>query len=257
VLLDLDGAMYRGARLCHGAAEFVAFLRERNIKPFYLSNNSRSGPEVVAAKLTSLGVPTAIDEVITAAETLVEYMARRPKKGTVAVIGSDWLSEQLQASGWQLAGAEAGTVVVGLDHAFTYPKLQLGVDALLGGAEFVAANLDPVNPIEKTLEPGCGALVSALVTATGVRPKCMGKPSLRMLRKALARMDVRAEQALMVGDSLVSDMVLARRGHTQSALLLSGQTSRAMADKLPPNRRPDVVLEDMAALEAAWRRNIS
>jgi ribonucleotide monophosphatase NagD (HAD superfamily) len=57
----------------------------------------------------------------------------------------------------------------------------------------------------------------------------------------------------MVGDSLVSDMVLARRGGTHSALLLSGQTSAEMAGRLPAGRRPELVLEDLAELETVWR----
>jgi HAD superfamily hydrolase (TIGR01450 family) len=255
VLLDLDGVMYRGAQLCHGAAEFVRFARSRNVRTFFLSNNSRSGPEVVARKLTSLDVPTPDAEVITAAELAVEHMAGLRRKGSVAVLGSDWLCEQLQAAGWSLGGAEADCVLVGLDHQFTYAKLHIGVDALLGGASFVAANRDPVNPIEHTLEPGCGALVAALETATGRRARCIGKPSLRILRKALARLQLGPEQTLMVGDSLVSDMVLARRGGTHSALLLSGQTDADMARRLPAARRPDLVLEDLAELQALWQRD--
>jgi HAD superfamily hydrolase (TIGR01450 family) len=252
VLLDLDGAMYRGVQLCHGAADFIRFLRQRGIQPFYLSNNSRSGPEVVAKKLAGLGVPTAEHEVITAAELVVEHMAARPRKTSVAVLGSDWLCEQLEGQGWKLAANDARYVVVGLDHQFTYAKLRIGVDALLGGAAFVAANLDPVNPIEETLEPGCGALVASLQTATSRRALCIGKPSVRILRKALGRLRLEPSQTIMVGDSLVSDMAMARRGGTHSALLLSGQTSRAMAAALPPSRRPDVVAEDMAELHARW-----
>ncbi|HEX6512134.1 MAG TPA: haloacid dehalogenase, partial [Chloroflexota bacterium] len=194
-LLDLDGVMYRGARLCHGAAEFVSFARARGIRPFYLSNNSRSGPEVVARKLTELGLPTAVEEVVTAAELTVEYMLARPRKGRVALIGSDWLAEQLQVGGWMLSGAPAECLVVGLDHQLTYAKLRVGVDALLGGAEFVGVNRDPVNPIEETLEPGCGCIVAALEAATSRRAKCMGKPSLAMLRTALARLELSPQQA--------------------------------------------------------------
>ncbi len=251
-LLDLDGVMYRGATLCHGAAEFVRFARAQGIRPFYLSNNSRSGPEVVASKLTDLGIPTAVEEVVTAAETTVERMAAMRRKGSVAVIGSDWLSSQLETSGWRLAGADAEYLVVGLDHQLTYAKLQMGVDALLAGARFVGVNKDPVNPIENTLELGCGSIVAALESATSRRAACIGKPSLRMLRKALARLRLQPSETLMIGDSLVSDMVLARRGRTRSALLLSGQTSRAMADRLPAGHRPDLILEDLAELTAVW-----
>jgi len=254
VLLDLDGVMYRGAQLCPGAAEFVAFIRQRGVRPFYLSNNSRSGPEVVAKKLTGLGVPTSDDEVVTAAELTVEFLSRRPEKTSVLVIGSDWLAENLQAAGWMLAGDDARCVVVGLDHQLTYAKLQMGVKALLNGALFVGVNRDPVNPIEETLELGCGSIVKSLESAVSRRAMCMGKPSLTMLHTALRRLDLRPDQTLMVGDSLVSDMVLARRGGTHSALLLSGQTTRAMAEALPPTRRPTMVLDHLAALHAAWPR---
>jgi 4-nitrophenyl phosphatase len=243
--------MYRGTKLCHGAAEFVAEVRRRGLSPFFLSNNSRSGPEVVAKKLTDLGVPTAPNEVITAAETLVEFMAAKRTRGTAAVIGSDWICQQLEAQGWRLTEKEPDVLIVGLDHDLRYPKLQFGVDALLYGAEFVAINHDPVNPIEGTLEPGCGCIAAALEVASGRRSLCIGKPSVRMLRKAQARLGIEAGQALMVGDSLVSDMLLARRGGTRSALLLSGQTSQAMVDKLG-SWRPGVVAEDLADLQRLW-----
>jgi len=254
VLLDLDGVMYRGARLCNGAASFVSFARQRGLRPFFLSNNSRAGSDVVARKLSDLGVPTKDDEVVTAAELMVGYLAGRRHKGRLAVIGSEWVSDKLAAAGWLPAEANADCLVVGLDHALTYAKLQMGVDALLGGADFVAANLDPVNPIDRTLEPGCGAIVAALATATSRRATCIGKPSPRMLRAALDRLGVAPEQTVIVGDSLVSDMVLARRGGTHSVLLLSGQTSREMVDKLPPDRRPQLVLGDLAELEEVWRQ---
>lgn len=257
VLLDLDGVMYRGAELCNGAAEFVRSVRQLGVKPFFLSNNSRSGADVVAGKLTGLGVPTTAGEVVTAAELVVEHLTTWPQKGRISVIGSEWVSDNLAAAGWTPTEEGADCLVVGLDHALTYAKLQMGVDALLGGAAFVACNFDPVNPIQGTLEPGCGSIVAALATATSRRATCIGKPSLRMLRTALRRLGVQAGQTIVVGDSLVSDMVLARRGGTHSALLLSGQTTRAMAAKLPPSRQPDLVLEDLAELDAVWRRAVT
>jgi len=252
VLLDLDGVMYRGPKLCHGAGEFVAFLRKRGIKPFFLSNNSRAGADVVARKLTDLGVPASDQEVVTAAETLVEYMARRTAKGSVYVIGSEWVCQQLETSGWRLTESRPDCLVVGLDHDLRYSKLQIGVDALQAGAQFVAINHDPVNPIEGTLEPGCGCIAASLEMAMSRRSLCIGKPSLRMLRKALSRLNVGVEQTLMVGDSLVSDMLMARRGHTHSALVLSGQTSRAMVDRLPARQRPEIVTDDLASLLLLW-----
>ncbi len=257
VLLDLDGVMYRGNVLCHGAAQFVTFLRERHIRPFFLSNNSRAGADAVADKLTRLGVPTGADDVVTAAELLVRYMSRVKRKTSAAVVGSDWLANELGSQGWQVRDSRAEYLVVGLDHQFTYAKLKAGVEMLLAGARLLAANRDPVNPIEGTLEAGCGSIVAAFQAASGVRGLCIGKPSLRMLREAQRRLRLEADQLLIVGDSLVSDMALARRGGTHSTLLLSGQTTRATIDRLPAGRRPDLVLEDLAELKELWQESLA
>ncbi len=256
VLLDLDGVMYRGMQLCNGAEAFVAFLRRRGVAPFFLSNNSRSGPEVVAQKLTSMGVPVDRAEVITAAEMLVAYMARRPHKGKAAVIGSEWLQNGLAQSGWQIVTKEADCLVVGLDHQLDYPKLRMGVELLLNGAEFIAANRDRVNPIENTLEPGCGAIVAALETSTGLRPRCIGKPNVAMLRLALDRLGIQPHEAVMVGDSLDSDMPMARRGHAHSVLVMSGQTDMKLVNRLLPQHRPELILADLAELQATWEKTV-
>ncbi|HUZ78831.1 MAG TPA: HAD-IIA family hydrolase [Chloroflexota bacterium] len=253
-LLDLDGVMYRGNQLCHGAAELVAFLREQELRPFFLSNNSRSGPEVVAQKLTSLGVPTSANEVITAAELLVDDRARHQPKGRLAAIASDWICEQLTAAGWEVVDdGPADCLVVGLDHDLTYAKLQAALNALLSGAEFIAVNHDRVNPIQHTLEPGCGAIAAALSNACGRPSRCIGKPSQEMLRRALTRLGLDAAQAVMVGDSLDSDMPMARAGGAHSTLVLSGQTSRGDVDRLPDSELPELVLEDVAELHQRWQ----
>lgn len=254
MLLDLDGTVYRGNSVCPGAVELVSWVRRQGLRTFFLSNNSRAGGNVVADKLSALGMPTPRSEVITSAELLVRRLARFRVKGALTLIGSPWLAAELSAAGWRLDGDRPDVLAVGLDHQFDYAKLRAGVQALLAGATFIAANRDPVNPIEGTLEPGCGSLVAALEAATMVRASCVGKPSLAMLREALARLDLRPCQTLMVGDSLVSDMELARRGRTHAALTLSGQTSRTMVDRLPAARRPELVVEDLAELLALWKR---
>lgn len=254
LLLDLDGTIYRGNRLCNGAQDLVRWVRQTGRQTFFLSNNSRAGGDTVAEKLTALGIPTPRTEVITSAELLVRRLAQRRTRGSLALIGSPWLASELANAGWRVDGSPADVLAVGLDHQFDYGKLRMGVQALLDGAEFLAANRDPVNPIEGTLEPGCGSIVAALEAATGVRASCVGKPSLAMLRLALASLDLRPEQTLMVGDSLVSDMELARRGKTHSALVLSGQTSRDMVERLPLSRRPELIIHDMAELLAVWKQ---
>src|SRR5262249_60376306 len=59
--------------------------------------------------------------------------------------------------------------------------------------------------------PGCGAVVEAVATAAGVRPFVVGKPEPPLFELALSRMGVSETEAVMVGDSVDSDVRGARR----------------------------------------------
>ena len=59
--------------------------------------------------------------------------------------------------------------------------------------------------------PGCGAVVESVAAAAGARPVVIGKPEPPLFELALGRMELRAEEAAMVGDSVDSDIRGARR----------------------------------------------
>jgi ribonucleotide monophosphatase NagD (HAD superfamily) len=74
-------------------------------------------------------------------------------------------------------------LVVGLDIEFTYPKISASLDALMGGATFIACNRDKRFPIEgNRFLPGCGAMVAAIEAAWGKKPDYeVGKPDTTFL----------------------------------------------------------------------------
>jgi len=81
-----------------------------------------------------------------------------------------------------------------------------------GGAAFFTPNIDPRLPLEDgDFLPGCGAIVEAVATAAGVRPLVVGKPEPPLFELALKRMGVTETEAVMVGDSVDSDIRGARR----------------------------------------------
>jgi 4-nitrophenyl phosphatase len=81
-----------------------------------------------------------------------------------------------------------------------------------GGAAFLTPNIDPRLPLEGgDFLPGCGAIAEAVATAAGVRPLVIGKPEPPLFELALKRMGVMETEAVMVGDSVDSDVRGARR----------------------------------------------
>ena len=94
----------------------------------------------------------------------------------------------------------------------SYERLTAAARAAAAGAHFVTPNIDPRLPLEDgDFLPGCGAIVEAVAAAAGVRPLVVGKPEPPLFELALKRMGLTAEDAVMVGDSVDSDVRGARR----------------------------------------------
>lgn len=215
-VFDLDGCVWTGDILVPGAAEVLALLRQQGRRVSFLTNNSRARSATMQAKLERLGVEAAVADVLTPLEILGEVIATRWGISRVLAIGGPELEAAVLDGGHTLVAVdrygEATVVVVGNDFAFSYERLTAASRAIAAGAAFVTPNLDPRLPLEGgDFLPGCGAVVEAVAAASGARPVVIGKPEPPLFELALGRMELRAEEAAMVGDSVDSDIRGARR----------------------------------------------
>ena len=83
-----------------------------------------------------------------------------------------------------------------------------------------------------------------------------------MLQTALNILGLPARNCLMVGDRLYTDIAMAVDAGLDSALVLTGDSTRAMVESLPPERRPMWVLSRIDELlpegsGSADRRSVS
>jgi HAD superfamily hydrolase (TIGR01450 family) len=145
-------------------------------------------------------------------------------------------------------GAPPDAILVGLDKTLTYERLTRGLRAILAGADFVAVNRDPTLPVEDGLNPGTGSIVAALEYASGRRAEIIGKPEPGILREALRFLDASNADTLLIGDGLALDIAAGHAAGVDSALVLTGLTSREQADAATEALKPDAIFPDMGAL---------
>jgi 4-nitrophenyl phosphatase len=225
-LLDLDGTVYRGSEIIPEAVAFIGYLREKGIPFLYVTNNSSAPPEQVADRLTSMGLPTGADEVYTSSMATASYLAEREAEGTpVFVIGEEGIRLELERRGFVLTENQPRYVVVGIDRLFTYEKLAAATRAIRGGARLIATNRDAALPSERGLLPGSGSLVAAVSVASGATPVVIGKPEPIIVRYALERLGVSAEDTLIVGDNLYTDIEAGANSGIDSLLVLTGYST--------------------------------
>ncbi len=210
-IFDLDGCVYRGNELVPGVVRCLSVIRARGQKVLFLTNNSREGGDELLSKLIRLGIQATAHEILSAAEVAGPFVRDQFGPSSVLVSGSERLKKILQDAGHAPVAPGEPTrvdvVVVGHDFAFDYEKLAAMTRAILGGAAFVAVNRDPRLPVEGgEFLPGCGAMVAAVSAATGTAPVIIGKPEPHIFRAALARLEVSPDAAVMIGDTLDSDI---------------------------------------------------
>jgi HAD superfamily hydrolase (TIGR01450 family) len=248
-VFDLDGCVWTGDVLVAGAADVLALLRSQGRGVCFLTNNSRARAGTVQAKLERLGIQAATHEVLTPLEILGEIITLHFGPSRVLAIGGPELEQAVLDGGHSLVPAgqfrEATVVVVGNDFALSYERLTAAARAVASGAGFLTPNIDPRLPLEDgDFLPGCGAIAEAVATAAGVRPLVVGKPEPPLFELALRRMGVTETEAVMVGDSVDSDVRGARR---------VGMTAVLFA----PTGGPDGVAHYMVRSMAQLRRLLS
>jgi HAD superfamily hydrolase (TIGR01450 family) len=249
-LLDLDGVVYLGGAAIPGAAGALGDASKRGMRLAFVTNNASRSPSAIAAQLTGLGVRAGAADVVTSAQAAARLLADRlPAGSAVLVVGGIGLRLALRERGLRPVSAAAerpAAVVQGYAADISYGLLAEAAVAVRDGAWYVASNADVTLPTPRGPQPGNGALVQVIVTATGQQPVVAGKPELPLHAEAVARTGAR--HPLVVGDRLDTDIEGAVRGGADSLLVLTGVTDPAGAVLAAPRQRPTYLARDLAGL---------
>jgi glycerol-1-phosphatase len=249
-LLDLDGTVYLAGAAISGAAEALRKAAAAGMGLAYVTNNASRTPAAIAALLVGFGVSATPQDVVTSAQAAARMLAERlPAGAPVLVVGGSGLRMALRERGLRPVSTAAEypqAVVQGYSPGITYSLLEEGGLAVAAGALFIASNADLTLPTRRGSQPGNGAFIQVIATATGVRPLVAGKPEPPLQKESVLRTG--AKHPLVVGDRLDTDIEGANRVSLDSLLVLTGVTGPADAILAAPGQRPTYLAEDLTGL---------
>ncbi|MCU6791395.1 HAD-IIA family hydrolase [Paenibacillus sp. WQ 127069] len=232
-IFDLDGTVYLGDTMIEGAALAISQLRDRGDKVVFLSNKPIAPRISYAEKLTKMGIPTSIHDVLNSSLIVARYLQRHVKQGQhVYVVGEEPICEELRLHGVPLTdeGHKTDYVVLSWDRSFNYDTLNFVYQAVLRGAMVIASNPDSTCPLEDGTLPDTGTFIAALEAATG-RPVdlVVGKPSPIAAEAVLQHIGLDSSNCFMIGDRLETDIKMGNDAGMSSVLVLTGISTREMA----------------------------
>lgn len=248
-IFDLDGTIYLGEQLLPGAKRLIETLRAQGAVVKFLSNNPTKSPDQYKAKLDGLGVPTPLGDIANTIVTTRQWLIEHHPDAVLFVVGEDPLKHALREAGFRLSedAAEIDIVVASYDRSFDYRKLQIAFDAIWfhKRAFLIETNPDRFCPFPGGRgEPDCAAITAAIEACTNTRCEVsLGKPSPLMLTQALSGTGIDPADCLMVGDRLMTDIQMAVDCGMDSALVLTGESTRDDVAARPGKDRPTYIVE--------------
>jgi NagD protein len=248
-IFDLDGTIYRGEELIPGADAAIARLKNDGGRVVFLSNKPLQTREDYAEKMTRLGIATSPEEVINSSFVMTRYLLNLSPGANLFVIGETPFVEELKRAGFTIS-EDPGLiewVVAAFDRTFDYRKLNIAFQAIKKGAHFVATNPDRTCPVEGGEIPDCAAVIAAIEAVTQKKVEAVvGKPSPIIIEAALEVLGLPAEECMLIGDRIETDIRMGKEANIATALVLTGVSTEAMLND--STLKPDFVLSSIAAL---------
>lgn len=242
----MDGVIYRSSQLIPGAIEFIKLLQDWDLPFLFLTNNSQRTRRDVATKLNRMDMPVGEEHIFTCAMATARFLARQKPGGTAYVIGEGGLLNALHENGYSIVDKNPDYVVVGEGRTLSFEMLENAVQMVLDGAKLIATNLDPNCPTQTGTRPGCGAIVSLIEQATGIKAFSVGKPSPVMMRVARKELGMATSETVMIGDTMETDIMGGVQMGYRTVLVLTGTTSRD--DLADYAYQPDTIVNSIADL---------
>lgn len=247
-VFDLDGTTYLGDSLLPTVADTMAELRRLGRRIVFLSNNPTHTRSTYVDRLTHLGLPVTADDVIHSSLVMANFLLRRMPGARLFVVGEAPLKEELAAAGFAVVDSpKVDAVIASFDRTFEYHKLQTAFDAIRGGARFFATNGDRYCPVPGGGQPDAAAVIAAIEACTATTVEAVvGKPSKYTVEAILDLLQLPAEDCIMTGDRLETDVQMGLNAGMAAALALTGATP---AEALVTSAiRPTYALREMAGL---------
>ena len=245
-ICDMDGVIYHGNKILPGVHEFISWLLENDKKFIFLTNSPEKTPQELSMKLERMGLQVTADHFYTSAMATAAFLSSQKPGCTAYVIGEAALTKALYDEDINMNDVNPDYVVVGETRSYNFEKIEKAIELVNKGAKLIGANPDITGPTERGVMPATGSLIAPIEIATGKKAYFVGKPNPLMLRHGLNKLNCHSRDIAFIGDRMDTDIIAGIESNVDTALVLSGVTSREDIDNFP--YRPKYILDGVGDL---------
>lgn len=252
VLIDIDGVLHVSMQAIAGANETLHWLESEGYLVCFVTNTTTSSRATLVQKLRNIGLPLEEKHVVTAPVATANYIRQHYRDKRCWLLTKGDTAKDF--AGIHLVDTQADIIVIGgAEELLTYENMNKAFRMMMNGAILIATHMNQYWRTSEGLQLDSGPFVHALEIATGQKAIVLGKPNLAFFEQALLTIDVRSQEALMVGDDIENDIGGAQRAGLKGALVCTGKHNAQ--SPLLERIHPDVILPSIADLHGWLEAN--
>lgn len=251
LLFDIEGTLHVSGQPIAGAVETLCTLRQAGYLIRFLTNTTTKTANQLCAQLHDIGIAVDADELLSAphiARLYIQSLAAQLGRSVViwpVVDPAIWA----EFAEFAVDDTKPDVVIVGdIGEGWTWPLINRIFLALQQGAQLVALHRNKFWQTPEGLHVDIGFLVAGFEAVTGQSALVMGKPAPSCFAQVLKSAGVQANEAMMIGDDIESDVLGAQACGLTGALVKTGKFRESQL--VGRAVQPDVILSSVADLPA-------
>ncbi|MBF6056756.1 MULTISPECIES: TIGR01458 family HAD-type hydrolase [Thiomicrorhabdus] len=230
VLLDLSGVLHEGQRRIDGALETLEWLRRQNYVLRFVTNTATQSHRQIYQKLKRMGFTLTDAELFTAPQAARQYLLKH-HLNPLAIIHPN-LKEDFS----DLQTDRPDCVLLGdAQDDLNYRNLNQAFRLIEQGYPLIGIGKNKYFMDDDGLQLDAGAFIHALEWAGGCSAIIMGKPDPHFFAEVVDSTGFKADECLMVGDDVVSDVKGALDAGIAACQVKTGKFKESDLDLLPAN----------------------
>ncbi|MGD9899466.1 MAG: TIGR01458 family HAD-type hydrolase [Calditrichaceae bacterium] len=241
LLIDLDGVIYNENTPIPGSEEAIRVLSKSDIPFRFITNTTMKSRDTLRLKLSEMGIAVDKEKIFSAVYAATVYLRALNYPKCHLMLPDDAKKE---FNDIPVDSGHVKYVVAGdLGKEFTYDKLNKAFLYLHNGARLIALQKNRFWLSDDGYKLDAGAFVALLEYAAGIDSVLIGKPAKPFFEMALKDIALPAENVLMIGDDIESDIAGAAALGITTCLVKTGKFRERDLDNSPV--KPDMIFDTL------------
>jgi HAD superfamily hydrolase (TIGR01458 family) len=244
VIVDLEGTLIDGNEPLPGAIDFINTLSSKKMPFNIITNRVSKTPLEMAKIMNGIGFKVATNQIINPFIVLNEYLLEHNIR-SYYFVGPEYLEEQIETDSISYDNPE---YVIFCDFEYIncdYNKFNKIYNYIKNGSKIITTSYSNYYYRNNEYKLDTGSFTKMFEMICEKEAIIMGKPSKEIYNCALKQLNIKREEAIIIGDDILTDIGGGNNIGIKTVLVKTGKYKNGDENKIKPFKIVNKINETM------------